>query len=155
MNRRTLGVASIVEAMLISISIATMVALAYSFFSSYMGGMHPDIKYVNVQADLCGKVLIVENIGNHPVTIYGLIEVGADSDGNLYTRSVPTLDTVKPGKYIQYNLDDSYNYVYIEVSDVRTQPIPNSCKWITITGYSGGGSEPPPGGGGGGGINPR
>lgn len=141
--------------MIVSISIAVMVTLAFTFFSSYMGGMHPDIKYVNVQGSLCGKVLIVENVGNHPVVIYGIIEVGADSDGNLYTRSVPMLDTVKPGKYVQYTLDDNYNYVFLEVSNVRTRPIANNCKWVTITGYSGGGSEPPPPPPPGGGINPR
>lgn len=129
-NRKVKGVASIVEAMLISIAIAALVAMSFTFFMNSMQYAEPDIHYVNLQSQLCGKVFSIENIGNYPVKINALIEIGTNSQGQIYSLTRTLNIVLYPKEYKQYTLDNNYNYVYIIAGNYRSKPISNNCAWI-------------------------
>ena len=145
--RKRKGIASIVEAMIVSIAIALLVGVAFTFFSSYLNSMNPQEKYVNIQAVLCGKVFVVKNVGPYPVKLDTLVQVGADDSGNLIESDKTLNKKLNPGESYEVQLDKVYDYVYIIGENFRSKPIMNDCVWITIVG---GGN----GGGGGGIIGP-
>lgn len=145
--RRRKGVASIVEAMIVSIAIALLVGVAFAFFSSYLNSMNPKVRYVNVQTILCGKVFVVKNVGPYPVKLDKLVQVGADSNGNLVESDKILNHVLQPGDSYEVTLDKVYDYVYIVSGDFRSKPVMNDCVWITIVGggNGGGGIIGPPG----------
>jgi hypothetical protein len=136
--RRSKGIASIVEAMIISIAIATLVAIAFGFFSSYMNSMHPKIRYINFQADLCGKVLTVKNIGDYPVEIDKIVAVYVDNYGYAYANEINVYTTLQPGESKEFILPQPYQYVSFITKDFRSPPIDNDCTWITVGAGEGG-----------------
>jgi len=135
---KTKGIASIIEAMIISIAVTLMVTVAFMFFTSYANSMHPSIKYVNIQAQLCGKVLTIENVGAYPVKIDKLIKIGVGLNRNLMEVDQTINQVIQPKGTYETTLDGVYNYVYIISGNYRSQPIPNSCVWISVINNDGG-----------------
>jgi len=140
------GVASVAEALLVSISIVVLVAIAFSFFHSHLGSMNPVVRQTHVEAVLCGRVFAAKNVGQHPAKIERLVMVQVDQNGVPRATELVLEAELAPRKKLELNLTSDYVYVYFLTGSFRSKPIPNDCAWVTVSRGGGGG------GGGGGGI---
>lgn len=132
------GVASVIEALLVSITIVVLVSIAFAFFSSYLGSMNPTVRHTHVEAVLCGRVFAAKNLGQYPATIEKLVLVAFNQQGNLQVSEQYLNMVLAPGEKLELNLNTAYNYAYIVAGNFRSKPIPNDCAWVVASGGRGG-----------------
>ncbi len=127
-NRRGLAVG--LEAILLFFLSVLLVLLAFTFFTSLIPALNPDVRVVNASIALCGSVLTIYNLGETPLYVETVMGVTVLSDGRVVETTEPVNKELPPKQYLEVYLSESYDYaVVIFTNNKGTPPVSNECVW--------------------------
>lgn len=121
MSSKALRAALTVEALIISGIVAFLLAYALIYGITALRP-NPQVVQTTLDANLCGSVLVIKNVGKHPAKIDTVV-----ADGLFLSNMLNLPITLAPGQDVRYRLPAAYSSITITGENFNVLNVKNSC----------------------------